>query len=178
MTGFVSTHPALVLTAHGSADPRAAAVTHAIAGRIRRLRPELDVRAAFLEHSTPHLPDVLRQVEAPVVTPFVAPAPEAPSATISPIFAALGIGALVLVVGSAILYWKYSRDKRMTRSLVSDKRDRLFTEIAALDDQHAAGELDDETWSAERLALMNNLRTVMAELERLDGGRRGAGNRG
>ncbi len=116
--------------------------------------------------------------EAPVVTPFVAPAPEAPSATISPIFAALGIGALVLVVGSAILYWKYSRDKRMTRSLVSDERDRLLTEIAALDDQHAAGELDDETWSAERLALMNNLRTVTAELERLDGGRRGAGNRG
>jgi len=71
VTGFVSTHPALVLTAHGSADPRAAAVTHAIAGRIRRLRPELDVRAAFLEHSTPHLPDVLRQVEAPVVTPML-----------------------------------------------------------------------------------------------------------
>ena len=46
------------------------------------------------------------------------------------------------------------------------------------DDRHAAGDLDDETWSAERLALMNNLRTVTAELERLDGGRRGASNRG
>ncbi len=61
----------LVLTAHGSADPRAAAVTHAVVGRIRRLRPELDVHAAFLEQSTPNLRDVLRAVEAPVVTPML-----------------------------------------------------------------------------------------------------------
>ncbi|MGV0799962.1 sirohydrochlorin chelatase, partial [Mycolicibacterium elephantis] len=33
----------LILTAHGSVDPRSAAVTHAVAGRIRRLRPWLDV---------------------------------------------------------------------------------------------------------------------------------------
>ncbi len=63
--------PALVLTAHGSADPRSAAVAHAVAGRIRRLRPELDVRAAFLERNTPNLRDVLRSVEAPVVTPML-----------------------------------------------------------------------------------------------------------
>ncbi len=55
MTGFA---PALVLTAHGSADPRSAAVTHAVAGRIRRLRPWLDVRAAFLEQTSPSLAEV------------------------------------------------------------------------------------------------------------------------
>jgi sirohydrochlorin ferrochelatase len=62
----------LVLAAHGSADPRSASVTHAVAGRIRRLRPWLDVRAAFLEHTTPNLHDVL--VGAPfdsVVVPFL-----------------------------------------------------------------------------------------------------------
>ena len=63
----------MILTAHGSADPRAAAVTHAMAGRIRRLRPELDVHAAFLEQSTPTLRDVLafglhrRAVVAPML---------------------------------------------------------------------------------------------------------------
>lgn len=68
MTGFA---PALVLTAHGSADPRSAAVTHAVAGRIRRLRPWLDVRAAFLEQTSPSLAEVLTDTEDAVVTPFL-----------------------------------------------------------------------------------------------------------
>ena len=62
----------LVLAAHGSADPRSAAVTHAVAGRIRRLRPWLDVRPAFLEQTTPNLRDVLVGVSGPgVVVPFL-----------------------------------------------------------------------------------------------------------
>ena len=61
----------LILTAHGSADPRAAAVAHAVAGRIRRLRPELDVHAAFLEQSTPNLRDVLASVDTAVVAPML-----------------------------------------------------------------------------------------------------------
>lgn len=65
--------PALVLTAHGSADPRSAAVAHAVVGRIRRLRPELDVRAAFLERNTPNLRDVLRDLRSDSVAPVVTP---------------------------------------------------------------------------------------------------------
>jgi sirohydrochlorin ferrochelatase len=61
----------LVLTAHGSADPRSAAVTHAVAGRIRRLRPWLDVRAAFLEQTSPSLGDVLAETAHAVVAPFL-----------------------------------------------------------------------------------------------------------
>lgn len=62
----------LVLTAHGSADPRAAEVTHAVAGRIRRLRPELDVRVAFLEQTSPSLSDVLATVRSgAVVAPLL-----------------------------------------------------------------------------------------------------------
>lgn len=53
------TQPPLVLTAHGSADPRSAAVTEAIAGRIRRLRQDVDVRVAFCERNSPNLRDVL-----------------------------------------------------------------------------------------------------------------------
>jgi sirohydrochlorin ferrochelatase len=64
--------PALVLTAHGSADPRAAANTHAVADQIRLLRPGLDVRVAFCEKSTPNLLDVLNALDGPaIVTPLL-----------------------------------------------------------------------------------------------------------
>lgn len=53
---------ALILAAHGSADPRSPEVAHALAGRIRRLRPGLQVQAAFLETSTPSVGDVLGEV--------------------------------------------------------------------------------------------------------------------
>jgi sirohydrochlorin ferrochelatase len=61
----------LVLTAHGSVDPRSAAVTHAVAGRIRRLRPWLDVRAAFLENTEPGLAEVLARTRDATVVPFL-----------------------------------------------------------------------------------------------------------
>lgn len=52
----------MILAAHGSADPRSAAVAQALAGRIRRLRPRLEVHAAFLEQSLPFVGDVLAEV--------------------------------------------------------------------------------------------------------------------
>jgi len=65
----------LVLTAHGSRDPRSAANTRAIAGHLRRVAPEFTVRVAFCEHSTPGLDDVLDTVAAgtdrTVVVPFL-----------------------------------------------------------------------------------------------------------
>jgi len=64
-------HRPLVLAAHGSVDPRSAAVTHAVAGRIRRLRPWLDVRAAFLEKTDPNLRDALAGLPDGVVVPFL-----------------------------------------------------------------------------------------------------------
>lgn len=56
----------LVLTAHGSADPRSVANTHAVAGHLRRIAPELEVRVAFCEQSTPNLRDVLGTVRGDV----------------------------------------------------------------------------------------------------------------
>jgi sirohydrochlorin ferrochelatase len=62
----------LVLTAHGSVDPRAAANTHAVAELIRRDRPGLDVRVAFCERSTPNVRDVVAELDGPVVvTPLL-----------------------------------------------------------------------------------------------------------
>jgi len=49
----------LVLTAHGSADPRSAANAHAIADTIRRVRRGIGVTVAFCEQNSPNLQDVL-----------------------------------------------------------------------------------------------------------------------
>ena len=57
----------LILTAHGSADPRAAETTHGVAHQIRALRPELAVEVAFCEKSTPNLADVLADRRGPAV---------------------------------------------------------------------------------------------------------------
>jgi sirohydrochlorin ferrochelatase len=59
----------LVLTAHGSRDPRSAANARAVANRIRYVRPGLEVRVAFCDLNTPRLVDVL--TPAAVVTPFL-----------------------------------------------------------------------------------------------------------
>jgi sirohydrochlorin ferrochelatase len=59
----------LVLTAHGSRDPRSAANAHAVADRIRRMRPGLEVRIAFCDLNTPRLIDVL--TPGAVVTPLL-----------------------------------------------------------------------------------------------------------
>jgi sirohydrochlorin ferrochelatase len=60
---------ALVLAAHGSADPRSAANARAVANQIRYLRPGLGVRVGFCELNTPRLADVLRP--GAVVTPLL-----------------------------------------------------------------------------------------------------------
>lgn len=68
----MTARPTLILTAHGSADPRSAANTHAIAGHLRRLSPDIDVRVAFCEQNTPNLADVLTDVPSgAVVVPLL-----------------------------------------------------------------------------------------------------------
>ena len=62
----------LILTAHGSADPRSAVTTYAVADHVRALRPELDVRVAFCETHSPNLSHVVRTLDGPaVVTPLL-----------------------------------------------------------------------------------------------------------
>jgi sirohydrochlorin ferrochelatase len=54
----------LIAVAHGSRDPRSAATVMELLDVVRALRPDLDVRAAFLDLSAPRLGDVLRSVHA------------------------------------------------------------------------------------------------------------------
>ncbi|WP_096370455.1 sirohydrochlorin chelatase [Mycobacterium ulcerans] len=64
----------LVLTAHGSRDPRSADNARAVAAALRRMRPNLDVRLAFLELCAPNFVDVLAELpdsQRAVVTPLL-----------------------------------------------------------------------------------------------------------
>ena len=62
----------LILTAHGSADPRSSANARAIAGHLRRLLPDTEVRVAFCEQNEPNLADVLSEAPAgSIVTPLL-----------------------------------------------------------------------------------------------------------
>ncbi|GAA0532090.1 sirohydrochlorin chelatase [Saccharopolyspora thermophila] len=66
----------LVAVAHGSRDPRSAATVHALLDVVRWMRPDLDVRAAFLDLSAPRVGDVLSAVhgdghDSAVVVPLL-----------------------------------------------------------------------------------------------------------
>jgi sirohydrochlorin ferrochelatase len=63
--------PALVAVAHGSRDPRSTATISALVDRVRWLRPDLDVRLAFLDLCAPRLEAVLATVRCAVVVPLL-----------------------------------------------------------------------------------------------------------
>ncbi|MEO3869130.1 sirohydrochlorin chelatase [Nonomuraea sp. B12E4] len=61
----------LVAVAHGSRDPRAAATVAALLDQVRLARPEVPVRAAYLDHCTPTLGQALDGLEEAVVLPLL-----------------------------------------------------------------------------------------------------------
>ncbi|EOM76392.1 sirohydrochlorin chelatase [Rhodococcus rhodnii] len=56
---FATSAPPLVAVAHGSRDPRSAAVIGEAVANLRAASPDLDVRAAFLDLSAPRIDHVL-----------------------------------------------------------------------------------------------------------------------
>ncbi|RUP34260.1 MAG: sirohydrochlorin chelatase [Mycolicibacterium sp.] len=57
----------LILTAHGSADPRSAANAREVARTVATLRRDVDVKVAFCEQNSPNLRDVLADSPADAV---------------------------------------------------------------------------------------------------------------
>ncbi len=57
--GWPTRRAPLVAVAHGSRDPRAAATVTTLVSAVRERVPGVDVRAAFLDHCAPSLPQVL-----------------------------------------------------------------------------------------------------------------------
>ncbi|MDP9841235.1 sirohydrochlorin chelatase [Streptosporangium lutulentum] len=68
--GTASTVP-LVAVAHGSRDPRAAATVERLLDLVRRARPELPVRTAYLDHAPPTLPMALSGLAEAAVLPLL-----------------------------------------------------------------------------------------------------------
>ena len=64
--------PPLLLIAHGSRDPRHAVTVHALAERVRALRPGLRVETGFLDHRAPSVPQVVDRLAAGGVREIVA----------------------------------------------------------------------------------------------------------
>ncbi|WP_207558722.1 sirohydrochlorin chelatase, partial [Mycobacteroides abscessus] len=60
-------NPTLVAVAHGSRDARFAQNARRVVRQVRSLRPDLDVRLAFLELSEPNLLDVLGDLSGDAV---------------------------------------------------------------------------------------------------------------
>ena len=58
MMNATSTREGLILFAHGARDPRWALPFQAVAEQVRALRPDAEVRLAFLELMAPDLPSV------------------------------------------------------------------------------------------------------------------------
>ncbi|WP_017610420.1 sirohydrochlorin chelatase [Nocardiopsis xinjiangensis] len=56
--------PTLLAVAHGSRDPRSARAVAALFGRVRALRPGLDVRVSYLDHVSPGTEDALAALDA------------------------------------------------------------------------------------------------------------------
>ncbi|GAA4227228.1 sirohydrochlorin ferrochelatase [Streptosporangium album] len=61
----------LVAVAHGSRDPRAAATVEDLLDLLRRARPELPVRAAYLDHAAPTLAGALAELTEAAVVPLL-----------------------------------------------------------------------------------------------------------
>ncbi|MBV9096782.1 MAG: hypothetical protein JO079_01880, partial [Frankiaceae bacterium] len=59
--------PALLLVAHGSADPRFLTVVESIAARVRSLRPGLPVSVGLLDHGPPDVCDVPGAIAVPLL---------------------------------------------------------------------------------------------------------------
>ncbi|TLP63784.1 sirohydrochlorin chelatase [Microbispora triticiradicis] len=71
MTSAPHGNAPLIAVAHGSRDPRATATVEALLDGVRRARPGLDVRAAYLDHAPPSLPRALSGLDEAVVLPLL-----------------------------------------------------------------------------------------------------------
>ncbi|MEV4094890.1 sirohydrochlorin chelatase [Streptosporangium saharense] len=67
----VTSVPPLIAVAHGSRDPRAAATVEDLLDVVRRARPEIPVRTAYLDHAPPTLAMALSGLSEATVLPLL-----------------------------------------------------------------------------------------------------------
>ena len=126
--------PKLVLTAHGSADPRSAANARAVAGLVTRMRPGLDVRLAFCELNAPSLVEVLDDVSGSHG------AAKAPKAVVTPLLLANAYHARVDIPRQIAAC---ANPERVWQAPVLGEDDRLVTVARQRVAESGVSRLDD-----------------------------------
>ncbi len=77
------------------------------------------------------------------------------------------MGGVLLTALAGIFVWSTRTSKRVDSvASLEAERKALLHEIAALDDSNATGELDDDTWAAERARLKTRLLIVSSTLQK------------
>jgi hypothetical protein len=89
-----------------------------------------------------------------------------PHAPVWPRNVALVLALAILAVGA----WGSMRRgpgpaAAINRRQLEERRDRLFGELTALEQQHRAGQIDEEHYTAKRRQLVNPLERIYAELD-------------
>jgi sirohydrochlorin ferrochelatase len=67
MVGIIADRPVLIATAHGTRSAAGLATVAALVDEVRRARPGLDVRTAFVDVAEPFLVDVVAGVDGPLI---------------------------------------------------------------------------------------------------------------
>lgn len=142
----------LVLTAHGSRDPRSAANTRAIAGHLRRVAPEYAVRVAFCENSTPNLRDVLRETagsgDDTVVVPLLLASAYHARVDIPAMIADSGVGVRVAPTLGEDSRLVQVLGERLTSAGASRFDPELGVVVVAVGSSHAAANAQTATIAA------------------------------
>lgn len=71
----------------------------------------------------------------------------------------LAVGGVILLVLAGVVIWRWRAGSGQASAQLSPEQRRqwLIEEVARLDDQHAEGELDDDSWQEQRAALKREL---------------------
>jgi hypothetical protein len=80
----------------------------------------------------------------------------------------LGVGLLVLALGLWAGVSGRTAGTDHTAELVA-RREKLFSALVALEDQHRQGQIDDRRYTSRRQSLVSQLERVMSELDRTPG---------
>lgn len=78
----------------------------------------------------------------------------------------LAVGGLLTALLAGLVIWPLRRQQQIDPVVaLGEERNSLIREIARLDDEHAAGKLGTEAWTAKRAVLKTRLIKVALELE-------------
>jgi hypothetical protein len=79
---------------------------------------------------------------------------------------AIGIAVVILAVGAWASMRTTPRTTDKVRTRLETKRDQLFAELTAIEEQHRAGRLDPARYTARRQELVTALERVYEEIDR------------